>query len=118
MNDIKVSNIEVSNIEIARPDNGVVIYDRRRAGNSTRLVDGIIQLLFTTDTIVIVRDHYQDGKHENANKDLFNRVMKRLTHEHGLTFNWKDSDGNRIYKIDFCEGLIVNPRKYTLQLIR
>ena len=57
----------------------------RMVGNSTRQVDLAIQLLFK-GYIVKVLDHWENGEHRDANKDLFDRVLKRLHSEHGRIF--------------------------------
>ena len=53
----------------------------RATGNSTRLIDHAIQLLFDGN-IVIVEDAWENGTHEKANKDLFYRIIKRMNFEH------------------------------------
>lgn len=55
----------------------------RRQGNSTRQIDLAIHYLFNEFKIE-VRDHYQNGTHDEANKNLFERILKRLNLEHGL----------------------------------
>lgn len=53
----------------------------RRIGNTTRIVDKAIQMLFYGEE-VIVEDHYQNGKHRQANEMLMKRIMMRLHNEH------------------------------------
>ena len=68
----------------------------RMRGNSTRLIDKAIQLLFEGKT-VIVRDHHYNGKNSNKmNAMLFERIIKRIYSEHSpiiekkrLVFNRK-----------------------------
>lgn len=55
---------------------------RRCSGNTTRLVDHAIQLLFE-GKIVIVRDAWEYGRHKQANEHLFERIIKRMSFEHG-----------------------------------
>jgi hypothetical protein len=62
--------------------------DRRRDGNTTRLIDNAIQILFRGD-ICVVRDHCDDGNNDHANLDLFERILKRLESEHGLAITLK-----------------------------
>jgi hypothetical protein len=54
----------------------------RRAGNTTRLVDECIQLLFS-GVVCVCHDHWENGNNRHANQNLFERVMKRLNYEHG-----------------------------------
>lgn len=62
--------------------NGQII-QARRVGNTTRLIDHIIQLLYTYpyEPILIV-DHYNDGTDKNANDVLVEYVMNRIHSEH------------------------------------
>lgn len=53
----------------------------RATGNTTRLVDHAIQLLFE-GKIIIVYDAWENGNHEQANKYLFERIIKRMNFEH------------------------------------
>lgn len=61
-------------------DDVVLVYSRM-AGNTTRQVDKAIDLLFK-GYIVEVRDHWEGGTFQRANKELFDRVMRRLYTEH------------------------------------
>lgn len=58
-------------------DNVKNITNKRRDGNTTRLVDNAIQILFS-GKICICLDHHNN---ENAHKNLFDRVIYRLTRE-------------------------------------
>ena len=51
----------------------------RMIGNTTRLVDYYIQLLFTKKEIT-VRDHHDNNA---AHLELFNRIINRMESEHG-----------------------------------
>lgn len=53
----------------------------RRTGNSTRILDELVQALFDKGEVTVI-DHYEDGTHENANKNLFSRFLKRIALEH------------------------------------
>jgi len=53
----------------------------RRMGNTTRLADLAIQLLFEGKN-VLCRDHHEWGANHDANKRLFDIVMWRLHLEH------------------------------------
>ena len=57
----------------------------RRDGNTTRLVDHAIQILFSGD-ICVVLDHHEWGMNRMANEHLMNKVLDRLQHEHGHLF--------------------------------
>lgn len=53
------------------------------SGNITRQIDLAIQLFFEGKR-VLLHDHYEDGNHEKANKNFFNRVISRLVREHQI----------------------------------
>jgi hypothetical protein len=53
----------------------------RCSGNSTRIIDHAIQQLFEGKTI-LVQDIWEEGKNKNVNKDLFDRIIKRINFEH------------------------------------
>lgn len=53
----------------------------RMVGNSTRMIDLIIQLLFDGKKVQ-VKDHYDRGSSMKANAILFDRVLRRLFREH------------------------------------
>lgn len=59
-------------------DNPPFISSERQTGNSTRLVDHAIQLLFENRTI-LVRDHCNI---KEAHDNLYDRVLRRLQFEH------------------------------------
>lgn len=59
---------------------------KRRDGNSTRLIDYYVQLLFTKEIIIINSDNPIGIAHD---KDLFNRIVKRLSNEHKWIFHNK-----------------------------
>lgn len=54
----------------------------RRHGNTTRLIDNAIQIIFSGN-ICVVEDHHDMGSHKVANKHLFDKILKRLNSEHG-----------------------------------
>lgn len=60
---------------------GFTVVYGRRVGNTVRLIDHAIQLLFSGKAIVCC-DHYKNGAHDLANKDLFYRILDRLHREH------------------------------------
>ena len=53
----------------------------RRAGNTTRIVDTAVQLLFD-GLLIQAEDHWQRGDHWEANKNLFGRIIRRMQREH------------------------------------
>lgn len=57
----------------------------RIAGNSIRQVDFAIDKLYE-GYIIKVQDHLDNGQNNNANKYLFNRIIKRLELEHNLRY--------------------------------
>lgn len=71
-------SIEVTTLQNL-PDNAIV--DGRRMGNSTRVADHAIQELFSGKKIH-VQDHWENGRHDKANKFLFRTIMDRLKMEH------------------------------------
>ena len=65
--------------------NEPVISPHRRSGNTTRLIDYYIQLLFVKGTITVI-DHYDSDK---SNKRLRGLILDRLRNEH--THDWGDA---------------------------
>jgi hypothetical protein len=61
--------------------NPPLLLSGRMVGNTTRLVDHAIQLLFD-GKIVVVHDDWDSGKHKRANEHLFTSILKRLNFEH------------------------------------
>lgn len=57
----------------------------RQDGNSTRQIDNAVQLLFKGETVHVL-DHWNQGLHNEANKNLFDRILDRLTGELRLDF--------------------------------
>ena len=57
---------------------------RRRSGNTTRLVDAGIQIVFD-GYICVCEDHYIAGNNRQANKRLFDLIIRRLKTEHNIT---------------------------------
>jgi len=56
----------------------------RGTGNTTRLVDHTIQILFEGKECLIL-DHYDFGNNRKANEALINRILRRLDIEHDIT---------------------------------
>jgi len=65
---------------------GVEISTHRRAGNTTRIIDNAVQLLFQGH-VVSVDDHY-DGL--SGRLSLWRNLMKRLNEHHWVVF---ETDG-------------------------
>jgi len=84
---------------------------KRRDGNTTRLVDNAIQILFNGD-ICVVLDHYEMGRHKNANKHLFDAILRRLEIEHRWFFEQKriKIDKNKL-EIRFVKEPIIDKLK-------
>lgn len=59
----------------------------RRSGNTTRLIDAAIQILFDGNACV-VRDHYKAGLDRDANMMLFRKITERLRREHAISFEF------------------------------
>jgi hypothetical protein len=62
---------------------GVTDTHVRRDGNTTRVIDNAIQIIFS-GKVCIIQDHWQGGTNGDANIDLFKRVVRRLQSEHHL----------------------------------
>lgn len=69
-------------MKVKRPENR----EGRRKGNSTRLIDYYIQLIFNNiDVGIIIHEEIGSKiQNKNASKLLFDRVLKRLKSEHNL----------------------------------
>ena len=61
----------------------VIFTPARRSGNTIRQIDKAIQLLYD-GYIVKVVDHWEYGRHYNANRHLFDGILRRLQCEHRL----------------------------------
>ena len=60
------------------------ITHNRRDGNSTRLVDNAIQILYD-GKVCVVEDHHGLGKNIQANRYLMDKIIHRLSTEHNLS---------------------------------
>jgi len=86
------------------------ITSRRRDGNTTRLVDNAIQILFE-GKICIVKDHHEYGTNRLANKHLFTQILRRLEIEHRWIFENKRININKDkFEINFVEESILEPK--------
>ena len=64
-----------------------IIFDSRQAGNTTRQIDECIQQLFFNGFCQAI-DH-ASGESNKMNRHLFNKLLGRLTYEHGLELREK-----------------------------
>jgi len=85
---------------------------KRRDGNTTRLIDNAIQILFNGD-ICVVLDHHEMGRSPIANKYLFDSILRRLEVEHRWIFEQKKI---KIDKNNFEISLIKEPMLDKLEL--
>lgn len=67
----------------------------RKVGNSTRICDHAIQLLFSGHKIQ-VQDHFENGTNTHSNKLLFTKIMNRLYDEHKLQVKDIEFDMDRL----------------------
>ena len=79
-------------IKINLLDNCDHITSKRKDGNTTRLIDKAIQLLFQ-GFIVIINDHHENNTQEHSNY-LAERIIKRLNNEHnvGILYDLSNSE--------------------------
>ena len=69
-------------IDLLSAFNAELMYkESEKSGNSTRLIDLAIQLLFD-GYIVEVKDHNNGGTMRFSNEALFDRLLRRLFREH------------------------------------
>ena len=66
--------------------NVVDLTPTRRDGNTTRLIDKAVQIIFSGH-VCVVRDHARNGNDYFCNKDLMKKIMKRIQNEHDIEFN-------------------------------
>lgn len=76
----------------------VLLKPYRRAGNTTRIIDNAIQILFEEGE-VLIRDHHYTGDKEQNNY-IFDKVLKRLNSEHPQWIEKLEIDKN-YYTIKF-----------------
>jgi hypothetical protein len=62
------------------------ITTKRCDGNTTRLVDRAIQIIFSGN-ICVVKDHWMNGEHDESNRFLYDRIMDRLENEYICKFD-------------------------------
>jgi hypothetical protein len=58
------------------------ITENRRSGNTTRLIDNAIQIIFSGNICVVKGHSNSDHVGNYENRELFNLIIKRLTSEH------------------------------------
>jgi hypothetical protein len=81
---------------ISTLDHNIKLTHIRRDGDSTRQIDVAIQTIFDGN-VCKVEDHWEAGSHREANKNLFNRILKRIRSEHE-----RDSE-----RIRFCRNQLL-----------
>lgn len=64
---------------------GVTLKSGRRKGNSTRVVDNAIQIIFDGG-VCICEDTWECGQNRMANVSVYERIIKRLENEHQSVF--------------------------------
>lgn len=74
------NKIKISTLEHTEP---LILPNIRQIGNTTRLVDTAIQIIFS-GYICVVKDHVNNRK---MNEFLFHKILKRLEMEHSGSFN-------------------------------
>lgn len=72
----------------------------RAVGNSTRQIDNAVQLLFKGETVYVL-DHWNQGTHNEANKNLFDRILDRLIGE---------------LRIDFKKNILIDKNRLIIKL--
>jgi hypothetical protein len=77
----------------------------RRVGNTTRLVDHAVQMIFSNKAI-IAHDHYLHGTDREANRHLFRKIMERLVQEH----NFQALKNEKNIYVDYDKFIIKMPR--------
>jgi hypothetical protein len=68
---------------------GVYIAPERASGNTTRIINNAIELLFKGVRIEI-KDHHENGNSDMANRILADRILKRLQCEKLCSQEWID----------------------------
>jgi len=66
---------------------GLSFTEERRSGNTTRIINNAIKLLFSNKgnpMEVICVDHFKSGQWKAANKHIFERIIQRIEREHNL----------------------------------
>ncbi len=76
---------------------GSLLTMNRRDGNTTRLIDYAIQIIFNGN-ICEVKDHYENGENTASNRRLFDSIAKRIKLEHPYHYNYNKIhfDKNRL----------------------
>jgi len=79
-------------------ENAKGITSKRRDGNTTRLIDNAIQIIFQ-GKVCICLDHHEYGLNRKANKNLFEGILLRLSVEHSYLVRQKliKADKDRLF---------------------
>ena len=72
--------------KVSTLNSNVRIEPLRQSGNTTRQIDEAINIIFS-GKICVVRDHYMDGNHRQANGILFDKIIDRLWSEYPRLMN-------------------------------
>lgn len=76
-------------------ENAKNITYNRRDGNTIRLVDNAIQILFS-QKVCVVLDHHKMGRDRNMNLHLAKQILRRLYSEHNIEGEMLIFDKNKI----------------------
>ena len=76
-------------------ENAKEITGSRRDGNTVRLIDNAIQILFR-GKVCICLDHHERGRNRRANQDLFKQILYRLEREFNLDSKRVRIDKNKL----------------------
>lgn len=77
----------------------------RRVGNTTRLIDYYIQVLFTQWKAEVIDHHPEDNPRGNGMTYLVERIVQRLQNEHRMS--------NRDFTVKGKTIVINDPSKFT-----
>lgn len=72
---MKRNKIRISTLDCSQ---SIILPNVRQIGNSTRLIDNAIQIIFS-GYICVIRDHVNNNR---TNQFLFDKIMGRLESEH------------------------------------
>lgn len=81
---LKLNGKEINLVDIAF-NTGVINETFRASGNTIRMIDLAVQLIYD-GYIVNIQDHYKNGSLKEANRELFDLIIKRLENEHNLNY--------------------------------
>lgn len=76
-------------------ENAKEITGKRRDGNTVRLIDNAIQILFRGKVCVCL-DYHEMGSNRRVNQDLFKQILYRLEREFNLDIKRVRIDRNKL----------------------